>query len=361
MSEQPVILIVDDEISARATLEAALFLENYTLIFANNGQEALAHLEADPPDAILLDVMMPEMNGFEVCQRIKTHEKWRHIPTIIVTALDSRDDFVRGLDAGADDFLCKPVNSVELRARVRSMLRIKQQYDELETLLHLREDLVNMLVHDMRHPLTLILIANSMLQKVLTEPKELKYVEDALRETRRLESFINDLLIVVKTQAGHLVLNRSTLDANQLVREVCETHSLMTEVKKVKLIVELPEVSREVSLDKNMMQRVLDNLLSNAFKFSPPESSITLRLEYSATAQSPEPCIRISVLDRGPGIPQEYQDHIFDLFEIVQLKQTGIPQLGLGLTFCKLVVEAHGGQIFVTDNQPQGSIFIVEI
>lgn len=361
MDKQSIILIVDDDISAQATLEASLFLENYTLLYANDGQQALAYLETHTPDVILLDVMMPGMNGFEVCQRIKSNNKWRHIPIIIVTALDSRDDFVRGFDAGADDFLYKPVNSVELRARVRSMLRIKKQYDELETLLHLREDLVNMLVHDMRHPLTLILLTNSLLHERLTHPKELKYVEDTLRETRRLESFINDLLIVAKTQANRLILNRSSVDVNQFVLAACENHKRMTELKDLEFVIDLPEISQRISLDKNMMQRVLDNLLSNAFKFSPPKGTVTLNVTYLLPSQSSELQVRISVLDQGPGIPHEYHQRIFEPFEIVQLKESAIPQLGLGLAFCKLVVEAHGGTIFVTNNAPQGSLFTVEI
>ena len=125
MDEKPRILVVDDESSARNTLEAFLFGEGYDLAFAASGPEALARLDELVPDLILLDVMMPGMDGFKVCQRLKTDKRWRHIPIILVTVLDSKEDLARGLDAGADDFLSKPVNGLELRARVRSMLRIK--------------------------------------------------------------------------------------------------------------------------------------------------------------------------------------------------------------------------------------------
>jgi len=128
----PKILIVDDESAARQMLEALLFRDGYNLAFAANGAEALAQLEEFEPDAILLDVMMPHMNGFEVCRRLKADTRWQHVPVILLTALDSKAALVSGFDAGADDFLGKPVNSLELRARLRSMLRIKAQYDALE-------------------------------------------------------------------------------------------------------------------------------------------------------------------------------------------------------------------------------------
>ena len=142
------VMIVDDEHITRHTLEALLQQEGYDLFFADSGQEALNQVGEIKPDVILLDVMMPNINGFEVCRRIKANEDWRHIPIILVTALASKKDLARGIDAGADDFLSKPVSSLELSARVRSMMRIKSQYDQLEAqkldlekTLELREEL----------------------------------------------------------------------------------------------------------------------------------------------------------------------------------------------------------------------------
>lgn len=119
------VLIVDDEPYARTTLEALLIPEGYTLAFAADGREALERLDAFQPDTILLDVMMPEMDGFSMCRQLKARKQWQHIPVILVTALDGKENLVRGLEAGADEFLTKPVNGLELRARVRSMLRVK--------------------------------------------------------------------------------------------------------------------------------------------------------------------------------------------------------------------------------------------
>lgn len=125
------IYIVDDTTHARETLAALLSLDDHEFSFASNGPEALEGLEAADPDVVLLDVMMPGMDGFEVTRRIRAEPKWRRLPIILVTALDQKEDLVRGLDAGADEFLSKPVNGFELRARVRTMLRLKRQYDEI--------------------------------------------------------------------------------------------------------------------------------------------------------------------------------------------------------------------------------------
>ena len=125
------ILSIDDEESIFDVIEGLLYREGYNVSYVSSGKEAIERLDEIQPDVILLDLMMPEMDGIETCQKIKSNERWCHIPIIMVTALSSKQDLARCLNAGADDFLSKPVNSIELRARVRSMLRIKLQYDAL--------------------------------------------------------------------------------------------------------------------------------------------------------------------------------------------------------------------------------------
>lgn len=358
MDNTPHVLIVDDSPSMRDALEALLFPEGYHLAFAASGQEALDRLQELSPDVILLDVMMPGMGGLQVCERLKADERWRHIPTILVTTLDSEEDLVRGLDAGADEYLTKPVTGLELRARVRTMLRIKQQFDELQAALQLREDLANMIVHDLRGPLSVIMMAICRLGRAVSTPEALKYVDYVESQAHRMDSFLTDMLATAKMAEGKLILSRSMVDVNQLVREVAKIHGDLAESKGRKLVVDVPKGTRQVSLDANLFHRTLDNLISNALKFSPPEGTVTLRAEYPA---SPMPLVRIQVVDEGPGIPEENRDRIFDKFEVVSLMKQGIPQLGLGLVFCKMVVDAHGGRIFVEANEPHGSIFTVEM
>lgn len=389
MDEKNSILVVDDEPMGFEVIEAQLYREGYDLTYASSGIEALSRLEDIEPDVILLDVMMPQMNGIEVCSKIKSDPNWKHIPIIMVTALSSKEDLAQAINAGADDFLTKPVNGVELRARVRSMLRIKHQYDTLQATLSLREDLSNMIVHDLRNPLTKILASSSfLLDDSDLKEEDLRSIELIASAGRQLNSMINDLLIQAKMQSGKMVLNRSSVELNDLVAETLSEFKSVVQSKNIQLKSQLPETSLRVSVDANLIRRLIDNLLSNAYKFSPKDSTITIQVDYlgrrleearreeylsgststnisvknSSLASSdvlpaPEQAT-IRITDQGFGISQELKQRIFDKYEVGKLMQ-GVSQLGLGLAFCKMVVEAHGGKIFVEDNQPRGSIFTV--
>ena len=366
MERQRTILIVDDEPMARDVIAGHLFQDGYEFAFAANGEEALALVDDQLPDAVLLDVMMPEIDGFTVCRQLKADERWGHIPVILVTALGGTANLVRGFEAGADDFLRKPVDELELRARVRSMLRIKEQYDKLQEAFQLREDLAHMIVYDMRTPLTALLGFSERLQLENSLPLEaLREVNKIHANARRLDSFLNDLLMVAKMEeAGQLILNRTMVSINRLVEHVTENQALFADLKQTEVVLDLLPGSRLILVDANLFQRVLENLLSNAIKFSPAQSTITIRVETVGKKMETEPLqpnIRIMVLDEGPGIDQDYRDQIFDKFEIVGLDRSDAPQIGLGLVFCKLVVEAHGGRISVDDNKPMGSIFTVSL
>ena len=164
MTKRPHIFVVDDDPSARETAKMLLLPEGYEMSFAPNGLEALAQLNHFEPDVILLDVMMPGMDGFELCQKLKSVSAWRHIPIILVTALDGKEHLSRGLEVGADDYVSKPINKLELRARVRSMLRIKQRHDDMERMLELREDLSRMFLSLIRSPLTFTHIFPDLIQ-----------------------------------------------------------------------------------------------------------------------------------------------------------------------------------------------------
>lgn len=364
MTSPKTVLAVDDEPMARDIVEGFLFQDGYQFLFASDGPETLAILEDQLPDIILLDVMMPEMDGFTVCQRIKSNDRWRHIPVILVTALGEKEDLLRGNEAGADDFIQKPVKEIELRTRVRSLLRIKEQYDQVQHALRLREDLAHMIVHDMRSPLTAILGYSSLLQAESALSKDSREDLDKIyAHALRLNSFLNDMLLVAKMEdAGSMVLYKSSVKVNRLVKEVIDQQAIIANLKHCKLASQLPDESPMVSIDGNLFRRVLDNLISNAIKYSDSEDTITVRVEVLEHGDgTSDPKIRIQVMDHGPGIAPEYRDRIFEKYEIVAMPRQDKSQIGLGLVFCKMVVDAHQGKIFVTENQPTGSIFTIEI
>lgn len=196
-----------------------------------------------------------------------------------------------------------------------------------------------------------------MLQSDCTDQDRNK-IEDIQAHALRLNSMLNDMLVMAKMESHHLLLNQEAINLNDLIEGVKTNFEPFAELSKIKLALDLPANPPMVSLDANLFERVLDNLISNAVKFAPGSSTVTLQVEYPPTNLLQ---FRLKVLDEGIGIPPENRDRIFDKFETVSLYKKSTLQVGLGLAFCKLVVNAHGGQIFVEPNIPTGSIFVVEI
>jgi two-component system, sensor histidine kinase and response regulator len=354
MNNQPSILVIDDEPDNFDVVETLLNSENYQLYYAPSGQQALNRLNSFQPDLILLDVMMPDLDGMEVCQRIKADPKWQAVPIIMVTALTAKEDLARCLATGADDFISKPLNGVELRARVNSMLRIKQQYDSLQVLLKLREDMVNMIVHDLRNPLASIVLAAEILRFPNLSPEQQQGKVDQIRLAgQQLQSLINSLLIMAKLESGKMVLNYTEVDLYTLCMSALTDVEAIASQKNITLIRELPEAGAIVELDALIFRRVLDNLLTNAIKFSPSNSQVTLRGECLAAGGA-----KLQVADTGSGVPPDLRQIIFEKYEIGTLMPEA-SQIGLGLAFCKIAIEAHNGTINVEDNHPKGTIFTV--
>ena len=358
MEKRKLILVVDDIVHNFDVIEALLFKENYDLKYAADGLQALDLLTEIQPDLILLDVNMPSLDGIEVCRRIKSNPNTCYIPIVITTALNSKEDMARSLDAGADDFISKPINGLELRARVKSMLRIKQQYDNLKETLQLREDMSSMIVHDLRTPISNIALACDMLLYSDLEEKQRNKVETIFYAWQRLSSLIDDLLIMAKMESGKLNLNKTSVDINDLVKNVVGDFTQFAINNKIQLITELSESNQSLSVDANLFRRLLENLLSNAIKFSPSHSQVSIKVD---CLNVPEADIQIQVIDRGLGVEEELKESIFNKYDTGNNINKNIHQIGLGLAFCKMVVDAHQGKIFVEDNQPKGSIFTVQI
>lgn len=368
--EDSLILIVDDDAASREALTDLLYIESYQVETAVNGESLFAFLEQTLPDVILLDVMMPKLNGFEICRRLKANPQWQHIPVVLITALNSRPSLLQGLKAGADEFLSKPVSGAELRARVRNMVRLKRQYDAMQATIQLQEDLVQLAVHDMRTPLTTILLhASTLLFKSRLESD--KWSLDVISsETRRLDNFIDDLLILIKKDNDRLRLSHSQVDICNLIREAVGEAELLANAANVEILLSLPPENKRVALDANLFRRVVDNLVSNAIKHSPMGGKIKISVYFRDSAAASPGAIevapgqqgaRLMVADEGEGVSPELRDRIFEMGEIFNLKQRGISQTGIGLAFCKLVVGEHSGNIYLTDNQPKGSVIVVDL
>ena len=194
------ILVVDDNAGNLDIIESIFAHEDLDLLYASSGIHALDLLETLSIDTVLLDVMMPDMDGIEVCRHIKAHPKWSCIPVIMVTSLDSKEDLAFCLQSGADDFVEKPVNALELRARVRSMLRIKKQYDDLQDLLQVRSDLTNMIIEDLRSPVTTMILASEILKKTPLTEQQQKKVEQIHHNGEQVISLLDSQLLMAKIE-----------------------------------------------------------------------------------------------------------------------------------------------------------------
>jgi len=353
-----VILVVDDESANFDVIEILLFKEGYELYHRDSGTEAIASMANINPDLVLLDVMMPDMDGIEVCQKLKNDRQWQHIPIIIVTALSDKEDLARCIDAGADDFISKPINSSELRARVRSMLRIKSQYDHIQATIMLREEMMQTIVHDLRNPLIGILLGCDSLKVLDLSDRAKKKIVQIGQTIEQMRLLVDDILTIGRIEANKLILNHTKFDIAELAKLVIADFETISTNKQIQIFGEFPTEPAYISGDIHLIRRVLDNLVDNALKFSPQQSSITLRVECLPQNPDRQDLIKIEVIDCGIGISPEQKQIIFEKYEVGNIVM-GISQIGLGLSFCKMMIEAHQGTISVTNNQPQGSIFTI--
>jgi two-component system sensor histidine kinase/response regulator len=349
------VLVVDDHPQNVELLEAYLIPEGYDVITAFDGLEALEKVAESPPDIVLLDVMMPRMDGYEVCRQMKDDEATRFIPIVMVTALKELEDKIKSIEAGADDFLTKPIVKIEMLTRIKSLIRVKRLHDDLEKsyselkeLERTKENLTQMIIHDLKNPLTGIK-ANLEIVGMDDLGDTQECLDAAQRSADLLYYMIQDLLDISKLEENKLNLIREDV----VVEELCATTMGEVEApahaedKEVKL--DIASDVPAVSMDRTLIYRVISNLLLNAIKHTGRGGSITLR----ATVDGQE--VTIAVADNGHGIPSQYLETIFEKFGQVETRQrTGT---GLGLTFCKMAVEAHGGQISVESVEGEGSTF----
>ncbi len=359
--ERQKVLIVDDEERNIKLLNAYLMTNQYEIVEASNGEEALKMVNDFNPDLVLLDVMMPGIDGFEVCKRLKQDDKTQMIPVVMVTALRGKEDRIRALEAGADDFLSKPVDRTELLVRVKSLLRIKSYHDQLlnsykeialkneklKELEGVREGLTHMIIHDLNNPLAVIL-GNLELIKAENQnlsENERDRIEKCLIYILGLKQLIQSLLDVHRMEEGKLQPVKAVINIPELINGVFDQFTPKAEVEEISLTFCKPGGIPNVRADQGLIGRVIANILSNAIRYTPAGGEIVAATDYLPKSKS----IRVSIKDNGNGLEPEYHERIFDKFEQVKLKDSAVTvgSVGLGLAFCKMAVEAHGGEIWV--------------
>jgi signal transduction histidine kinase len=367
------ILVVDDTPQNVKLLADLLAATGYAVSTASSGREALTKVDTDRPDLILLDVVMPEMSGYEVCRKLRDNPATALLPVVLVTALYSGEERVKGLDAGPDDFLTKPIHRAELLARVRSLLRIKRYQDQLadlnlrleesngrlKALDQLKSDFLSDVAHELRTPLTSIKgYLDCLLDGTAGEiaPAQKGFLETVRSNTERITRLIGDLLDLARIEAGRVDFHPARLSLPDIVEEVINLLRIPAAEKGIDLAGAVPEADLVVDADRDKLHQILLNLIHNAVKFTPAGGSVRVRAERGS-----ERTVVIVVDDTGEGIAPEDLGQVFEKFY-----QGGDPGpkskgSGLGLTITKKLVELHGGAIRVTSEPGRGSAFVVTL
>ncbi len=372
------VLVVDDNLPNREVAEGHLATAGYQAIQAEGGAEALQLIEQHRPDLVLLDVLMPGMDGFETCRQIRMLPVVGDTPILFLTALGDLGTHKQALDSGADDFLTKPINRTELLIRVRSLLRIKQlgdelknnydvirsQRDELLAAQRQKEELTALIVHDLKNPLSSILSnAQFVLGRHQLGADERESLTDVVSASQAMVRLVMNLLDISRSEDGALVPHVTEFDLPTLLGEVCKEMGRRLEDKDQRLAPTLSPEVRMLRGDRDLIRRVLENLIDNAYKYGPRHTTIGIDVWPATMDDGAEPAVEIRVRDEGEGIPVSYRQMIFEKYGRVEGRagNAGRSSHGLGLVFCRRAVGVHGGAIWVEDGVARGGCFCVRL
>ncbi|CDM93043.1 MAG: hybrid sensor histidine kinase/response regulator [Limnospira sp. PMC 1291.21] len=376
---QPDILIVDDIPENLRLLSQMLLEQGYKVRKAINGQRALQAVEAETPDLILLDIMMPELDGYQVAKYLKDDPTTREIPIIFLSALSDTMDKVLAFDVGGVDYITKPFHVQEVLARVRTQLTISQQKQQLitqnqqlEREIRERQKIesalriyIHAMSHDLRNPVTgMLMVLQNLLKKIPENYDELPVAPSILKRmanscTRQL-ALINSLVQTSNIELKGIHLNCQSLNLRHFTNRLSLELELILQKEQAAINNQISENLPSVNADPNQLWRVFDNLLSNAIKYNPPGIIITLSAELITEVISPKntrvKLVRCTVQDNGNGMSEQELEGIFDLYK--RGRTVGnIQGLGLGLYLCRQIINAHGGKIGAIATPKEGATF----
>lgn len=384
------ILIIDDDESYRSILSDMLSTHGHTVTAAAGGAQGLQLAHELAPDLIILDVMMPELDGFEVCARLRADPITAEVPIIMATALDDRQSRLRCLAVGADEFLTKPVDTVELRVRVNVIARInryRRLLDEraraereirqlnadleqrvaertvelidantrLRELNALKDTLMAITSHDLRSPLGGIQNMAEMLLDDQSSAEDVRYFGQQIYDTvQRLIAMVNNMLDLSKLEAGKVQLDAIEVRASDIARQALNTIIASARAKDIAAEFHVAPNEPLILGDPQKIGQIVTNLLSNAIKFTPKGGQISMDVE----PEGENVCLR--VVDTGLGIPADALPHLYEKFRQIHMRGTaGERGTGLGLAIVRQLVDLHGGRIEVTSAAQRGTTFRV--
>lgn len=351
----PNILIVDDVPANLRLLDHILRDKGYKVRPVPNGTLALQVAEKEKPDLILLDVMMPDIDGFEVCRRLKANPKLNDVPIIFISALNDTNDIVKALTAGGADFITKPFKAEEVRVRVETHLNLYNQKKELQRINAEKDRFFSIIAHDLRGPFSSFLGVTQLLDEKLSELTK-EDIQDFAASMRisatNLFSLLENLLQWAKIKQGLIPFEPKNMLLFKIAEESIVNVHEPAKNKRIEIVNDI-EDGVEVYADKNMLQTVIRNLVSNAIKFTPKGGKISLNAKVNE-----DKSVEVSVKDSGIGMNPVMMDNLFRLDVRTNRPGTeGEASTGLGLILCKDFIEKQGGKIWVESEEGKGSVF----
>ncbi len=350
------ILIVDDNPQNLSVLFKMLDNERYHTLLAQSGMATFEILEYTIPQLILLDISMEGMDGYEVCNRLKSDDRFKDIPVIFITALHELEDKVHGFQAGAVDYITKPIQQEEVLARVKTHLSIRRYQEELKRQNANKDRFFSIIAHDLKAPVRGLHFLYEVLLEQLSahqiENPELSETQQLLKRTlHKLSQFVDHLLDWASVQMDQITFSPSLLVFNEIIKNILETLLPLANNKNIRIVNEI-EPNLKARADYHMITVVLINLLTNAIKFTPVDGQI--RIQSKAEKEH----IIVSIQDSGIGIKPEEQQKLFQFEQRFSKKGTaGEEGTGMGLVLCKDFVEKHGGTIWVKSQLNEGTTF----
>ncbi|NGP76469.1 hybrid sensor histidine kinase/response regulator [Balneolaceae bacterium YR4-1] len=373
-SKEASVLIVDDTEPNVRLLAHVVKKEGYEVMAAFSGGDALSLIEKRKPDIILLDVMMPEMNGFEVCEYLKDHEQYKDIPVIFLSALSETDSKVQGFNVGGVDYITKPFQREEVLARIdlhvklkklqaelsNKVEQLKQREESLEKLNAEKDELMRIVGHDFRNPVTGIMGLAGFLEDNI-ENIDVAEQSDILGiikgSGQKLLNLVNGLLNKEeKASISELILQE--LDLKTTILDIIDLHRPTAVNKGITIEKELQEMSKK-TVDKHKLEQILSNLLSNALKFTLKGGTICVRLR---EVEDSNGAIDLTVEDSGMGIPKEQLEDLWDSGEKkIRYGTSGEKGSGMGLELVRKFTNLHGGDVTVDSVEGEGTTFTVRL
>jgi signal transduction histidine kinase len=357
---KPLILHIDDDEANRYAVRRILERSGFDVVEAGLGLDGITEAKRHLPDLIILDIKLPDIDGYEVCRRIKADQELNYIPVLQTSAsFVSSENKVTGLDSGADGYLAQPIEASVLVATVRSLLRIRKAEKLANDAMRSREEVLAIVSHDLRNPLSFIMLQSKVMERGLNDGK--LTVEDAVHRMKKINNsclkmnrLIQDILDVSSMDVGDLKLMKSNFTISHLLKDIKTYYEEIALQSEISLIIEGNNLQdQEIHADRERLQQVLGNLVSNSLKFTLSGGEVFV------TVQKNGPNFIFKVKDTGAGISSKDLPNVFNRY------WQGHPErksgYGIGLSIVKGITEAHNGTVLIESQEHKGTVVTLTI